>query len=170
MKEIGELNEIVKSFGLTPQQIVDAWIKDGSIVIKDLRPQKTSNGYEIYYDESSGEAVGIIYKNLVFLKKTSEKKLDWYDAVDYCKTVVINGMISELCPVSGNWKQEFAKIHKDLYDALAEIGAKNLNYPTWSSSEFGKHYAWLQRLCDGYIYDFDRYGHFYVRPVLVLRR
>ncbi len=132
------------------------------------RKEKTSNGYQIYYDEASGEAVGIVYKNMVFLKNTSEKKLHWYDAAIYCKTVVINGITSQLCPADESWKTEFKRIARGVYKALLEIGAEKLDCLTWAS-EYNAKCAWYQRFSDGLIYNFyckDNYN--YVRPVLIL--
>ncbi len=132
--------------------------------------EKTSNGYRIYYDKTSNDAVGIIYKNVVFLKETSEKKLNWDDAVTYCKTIVINGITSQLCPVDRNWKTEFDSIAKDLYTALKEIGARRLDDWTWCSEYSNTGYAWIQYFSDGYVYDYYLKGSTcYVRPVLILQ-
>ncbi len=137
-----------------------------------LRPQITSNGYEIYYDEISGNVVGIVYRNLVFLKGVSERRMNWHDAVDYCKTIVINGITAELCPVDSDdsWEKEFYSISKSLYEALREIGAENLDTYTWCS-EYSKDKAWLQYVGDSDVYTCLKDGcNFNVRPVLVLRR
>lgn len=41
-------------------------------VVQGPKPNKASNGYGIYYDVNSGEVVGIVYKNIIFLKQTSK--------------------------------------------------------------------------------------------------
>lgn len=131
--------------------------------------ERTSNGYEIYYDESNGEAVGIVYKNLVFLKSTSSQEINWYEAVEYCKTVVINGIQAQLCPVEEELGEEFRGVAEDLYKALQEIGAENLDDWTWCS-EYSYYYAWIQRFSDGSLYYYDKYDYTWsVRPVLVLK-
>lgn len=131
------------------------------------RKEKASNGYKIYYDESNGEAVGIVYKNLVFLKKTSSKEINWFDAVEYCKTFVINGITSQLCPMD-DIKYEFLMIAHGPYEALQEIGAEHLDCFTWCS-ENDNFVAWTQRFSDGKLFGYE-HKHFnnYVRPVLVL--
>lgn len=159
----------------------------------NLCSRTTSNGYEIYNDETSGEAVGVVYKNLVFLKIVSESPMNWDNAVEYCKTVVINGITAELCPVDDyySWMKEFDKISKDLYEALKEIGAEKLEHGTWCSGcEDKKLYgaqslypyrqgflAWVQSfvcidqsfVC-GNVIDDSKSSNYYVRPVLVLKR
>lgn len=152
-------------------------------VVQGSKPEKTSNGYEIYYDINSGEAVGIVYKNIVFLKQTSKYLLYWTEAVEYCKSIIINGITSQLCPVDDIWKEEFERNSQCLYDALKEIGAKHLNSDTWGTEYSCDHvwakyfhwckenYAWGLCFLDGnvdwYYKTSDRY---YVRPVLVLDR
>lgn len=131
--------------------------------------EKTSNGYRIYYDKTSNDAVGIIYKNMVFLKETSEKKLNWDDAVKYCKTVVLNGITSQLCPVDRNWKTELNSIAKGLYTALKEIGARRLDDWTWCS-EYSYYYAWGQYFSNGSMFYGGKTNYSsYVRPVLILQ-
>ncbi len=145
----------------------------------------TSNGYEIYYDKASGEAVGIVHKNLVFLKTTSERRMDWYEAVEYCKTIVINGITAELCPVTKDWYVEFTDIYCDLRQALKEIGAEKSDCCTWccdcDSSKLRSciekfypwskgYYAWVQSFDNGNMCDDMKSGHYAVRPVLVLKR
>ncbi len=132
------------------------------------RKEKTSNGYQIYYDEATGKAVGIVYKNMVFLKNTSKKKLHWYDAAIYCKTVVINGITSRLCPADESWKTEFKKIAGNLYKALLEIGAENLDDLTWAA-ECNANYAWSQSFGNGNVTSYGKtFYSGYVRPVLIL--
>lgn len=135
------------------------------------RPQATSNGYPIYYDEASGEAAGIFYKNIVFLKNVSEKRLTWPEAVEYCKTIVINGVTAQLCPVSNEREGEFKKVCRDLKTALAEIGAKELDTATWCT-EVDRDSAWKLCFDNGHLSSASKeYGHpSYVRPVLLLKR
>ncbi len=137
---------------------------------KSLKPkEKTSDDFEIYYDQASGEAVGIIYKNIVFLKHISKGPMNWNKAVAYCKTIVINGIRARLCPVDDNWRAEFEKISKKLYHAFEKIGAEKLDYFTWAS-EYDDTWAWLQRFTDdGYVgYTNYKGSSNYVRPVLLL--
>ena len=135
-----------------------------------FRPRTTSNGYKIYYDKTSGEAVGIVYKKLVFLKAFSERKMNWYEAVEYCKTIVINGIVAELCPVMKNWETEFRDIYCDLKQALKEIGAEKSDYCTWCSEKDDLN-AWCQYFIRGNVYpSYKGYDSSYVRPVLVLKR
>lgn len=145
----------------------------------------TSNGYEIYYDEASGEAVGIVYNNLVFLKTVSERRMDWDDAAAYCKTIVINGITAELCPVTKNWRSEISAVYSGLQRALKEIGAEKSDCCTWccdcDSSKLHScietfypwskmYYAWVQSFENGNVIDTRKHDSFYVRPVLVLKR
>lgn len=132
-------------------------------------PQKTSNGYEIYYEESSGEAVGIVYNNIVFLKKSSGRLMTLFEADWYCKSIVINGVTSQLCPVDDSWIGELKKIYRDLYQALTEIGAENLDHYTWCSKHPNANYAWIQRLSNGDTSYYGKSNFRYVRPVLVLK-
>ena len=138
-------------------------------VEESSRPKRTSNGYEIYYDENSNEAVGVVYNNLVFLKKSSGRRMTWFEVVDYCKSIVINGITSEICLVDATWPGELKKIYRDLCQALKEIGAENLDYFTWCS-EYDSSNAWYQNLSDGYVYYTSKSNFRYVRPVLVLKR
>ncbi len=157
--------ELINSLGIE-NEIREALISKPENVSE--RKEKTSNGYQIYYDEAAGKAVGIVYKNMVFLKNTSKKKLHWYDAASYCKTVVVNGITSQLCPADESWKTEFKRIARGVYKALVEIGAEKLDCLTWAS-EYNAKCAWYQRFSDGLIYNFyckDNYN--YVRPVLIL--
>lgn len=131
------------------------------------RKEKTSNGYDIYYNKISGEAVGIVYQNIVFLKHISENPMSWYDAVSSCKEIVINGVKAQLCPVNTNWRTELKIISEELCLALEEIGAEHLDCWIWAS-KFDSDYAWIQYLRDGKTdYNF-KLSNYYVRPVLVL--
>lgn len=141
-----------------------------ALMFEAERPEKTSNGFEIYYDEETGEAVGIVYEGIVHLKRTSPVVMNWWDAVNYCKTVVINGIRSELCPVNDTWLEEFESIHKALYQAFDEIGAENLNYASWCA-EFSISHAWYQSFGNGTISNgYAKNYNYYVRPVLILKR
>lgn len=136
---------------------------------KTLKPkEKTSDDFEIYYDQGSGEAVGIVYKNIVFLKHISKGPMNWNKAVAYCKTIVINGIKAQLCPVDDNWRAEFEKISKKLCLALEKIGAEHLDSWIWAS-EYSHNYAWVQYLSDGNTSMYSKYSYSYVRPVLVLK-
>lgn len=135
-----------------------------------IRPEKISNGFEIYYDQISGEAVGIVYQGIVHLKKTSAKKMNWFDAKKYCQTVVINGITSQLFPITDDWKEEFPQVSKGWYDALCEIGADNPDEFTWCS-EYSGIIAWYQTFNNGDIYYGNKLnGNLYVRPVLILKK
>lgn len=96
--------------------------------------------------------------------------MDWFEAVEYCKTVIVNGIESQLCPADEDWREEFREIVKDLYEALHEIGAENLDDYTWASSEDDCSWAWIQDfsgggdVCRSYKVLFGND----VRPVLVL--
>lgn len=171
-KEVQAVLNLIKDLGIEDDifQALGEKSAKGSVVEVISKLKKTSNGYEIYYDESSGNAVGIVYKNLVFLKTTSSEKINWYEAVKYCKTIIINGIVSELCPVAEKWRKEFKSVSRDLYKALAEIGAENLDYTTWCSEHSGNN-AGTQRFSDGYIdWSSKNINNYYVRPVLVLNR
>lgn len=160
---------LIRKFGLEDEVASELNRVDNSVIGEKVSSsQKTSNGYEIYYDNSNGEAVGIVYKNLVFLKKTSQKKLDWYEAVEYCKTVIVNGIESQLCPADEDWREEFREIVKDLYEALHEIGAENLDDYTWSASVYNNSLAREQNLSDGSMSLDYKFKDNYVRPVLDL--
>lgn len=134
----------------------------------------TDTAFEVYRDEVSGEAVGIVYRDLVFLKGTSPQKLNWQEAQSYCKTVVVNGITAELCPASRDWKQEFHHLSEDLYLALREIGAEHPDATTWCAeyaSEGMRLYAWYQNFCTGQISNGCKVDYkFYVRPVLPLKK
>lgn len=135
-----------------------------------LQKEKTSNGYRIYYNEANGEAVGIVYKNLVFLKETSKKRMTWSDAVKYCEMVVINGITSQLCPVGEEFRKEFKRDSREIYQALAEIGAKNLAYPIWGEAQNYRRYAWTLSFGNGCIDVDSMFISFnYVRAVLILQ-
>lgn len=139
-------------------------------ISKILKPkEKTSDDLEIYYDQASGEAVGIVYKNIVFLKHISKAPMNWNKAVAYCKTIVINGIKAQLCPVDDNWRAEFEKISKKLCHALEKIGAEKFDYFTWAT-ELDNTWAWHQRFSnDGYVgYTNLKGNSSYVRPVLIL--
>lgn len=134
-----------------------------------FRPQTTSNGYKIYYDKASGEAVGIVYKNLVFLKVVSEREMNWYEAEAYCYLIDINDITAELCPVNYNsWREEFLDISKSLYVALKEIGAKNLDAYTWCAQR-NSNEGCLQNFAIGDVCSYLKGCTLaYLRPVLVL--
>ena len=136
---------------------------------KTLKPkEKTYDDFETYYDQVNGEAVGIVYKNIVFLKKVTRDPLNWNEAVAYCKTIEINGIKARLCPVDDNWQTEFKMISKELYLALEKIGAEKLDYDTWASERSYKS-AWSQRFSNGNVYtNHNKAISFYVRPVLLL--
>lgn len=145
----------------------------------------TSNGYEIYYDETNSEAVGIVYKNMVFLKDVSEREMDWDEAVEYCQKILINGIRAELCPVTKDWYIEFTAIYLGLQQALKEIGAEKSDCCTWccdcDSSNLRSciekfypwsktWYAWVQSFENGNMFEDLKSHNYYVRPVLVLDR
>ncbi len=133
-----------------------------------VKQEKTSNGYQIYYDETSGETVGVVYKNIVFLKHVSKKTMTWYEAAAYCKTIVINGITAQLCPVDNSLQYEFENLSRGLYRALKEIGAVMLKYYSWAA-EYSKYHAWYQGFSNGYIDKGSKsIDFFYVRPVLIL--
>lgn len=157
----------VRALGIEEEMRQELNLKDAS----KLRPERTSNGYEIYYDEESGESVGIVYNGIVHLKRTSPERMHWCRAVKYCKTVVINGIQSELCPVDNIWRKEFKKIHGALSIALAEIGAEHLDLYTWCSEyDYDDSNAWGQGFSGGsFYYGSKDYYNSYVRPVLVLK-
>lgn len=141
--------------------------------ILSVKQEKTCNGFDIYRDEATGEALGIVWGDFVILKKTSEEKLDWHDAEAYCQTVVVNGIVSELFPILPTEKEGPSEETKAPAAALAEIGAVNLDSPTWCQSYNGpapEIYAWyLQfgaRLSNGCKFDY----RFFVRPVLRLKK
>lgn len=139
-----------------------------ALSLKPLKQrEKTSDDFEIYYDQASGEAVGIVHKNIVFLKHVSDKDMSWNDAVAYCETVVINGIRAQLCPAGKNWPTEFKKISKELWLALKEIGAEKLDYWTWAS-KYNGNYAWYQNFLSGGVGKDYKNLNFYVRPVLLL--
>ena len=153
-------------------------IKDESAVrekpsVLSGNKEKTCNGFDIYRDEATGEVLGIVWGDWVVLKKTSEKKLDWREAEAYCQKVVVNGITAELFPIVSTEKERPAEATKELATALAEIGAVNLDSPTWCQSYAGPWldiYAWyLQfgvRLSNGCKFDY----RFFVRPVLRLKK
>lgn len=132
--------------------------------------------FERYYDNETGEVVGLVYDDLVILKQTSPEKMKWNDAEAYCQTVVINGIQAELCPIVPEWKKDVVAGTQDLAAALQEIGAENLDSPTWCEayplpeSMFGNLYAWYlcfgANLSNGCKCDYK----FYVRPVLRLKK
>lgn len=154
----------VREFGLEEEmrQMLDPAEKSSAEC-----PKKTSNGFEIYFDEETGEAVGIIHNGIVHLKKTSPKPMSWYQALLYCETVVINGIRSELCPADLAWTKEFRRIYVDLDIALEEIGGENLDETVWCKS-CSEVFAGTQCFFDGYVGASDKTLIGYVRPVLVL--
>ena len=170
-KEVQAVLNLIKDLGIEDDifQALGGKSAKRSVVEVISKTKKTSNGYEIYYDERSNEVVGIVYKDLVFLKKTSDRCLTWFEAAEYCKSIIINGIASQFCPVDGIWKEEFKKISQDLCDALAEIGAEKLAYCTWCS-EYSYTNAWYQSLYSGNVYNYSKYKRRYVRPVLVLNK
>lgn len=135
--------------------------------------QKTSNGFDIYRDEATGETLGIVWGRFVVLKKTSAERLNWRDAEAYCQTVVVNGVTAELFPILPTERERPAEDTRELAAALAEIGAVNLDSPTWCQSyksqppELYAWYLWFGvRLSNGCKCDYK----FHVRPVLRLRK
>lgn len=170
-KEVQAVLNLIKDLGIENEirETLELESKGTPSVVREAGPQRTSNGYEIYYDEASGKAVGIVYKNRVFLKTTSSERINWHEAAEYCKSIIINGITSQFCPVDDNWKKEFCNVYQNLYQALKEIGAENLDYSTWCS-ENGSSWAWIQDLSDGYvIFNHSKNLSCYVRPVLVLK-
>lgn len=137
-----------------------------------VKPRRqTSNGYPIYYDNDTGEAVGIIYKNMVFLASASAKKISWYDGLEYCKTIIINGITAQLCPITKQWINEFKGLCFDLREALLGIGADKeaLNAATWCEAK-DKNDAWKLSFNNGHISRAYIEGNLsYVRPILILR-
>lgn len=171
-KEVQAVLNLIKDLGIEDDifQALGGKSAKRSVVEAISKPKKTSNGYEIYYDERSNEVVGIVYKNRVFLKTTSSERINWHEAAEYCKSIIINGITSQFCPVDDNWKKEFCNVYQNLYQALKEIGAENLDYYTWCS-EYDDTWAWTQRFSDGGVsYNFNKNLSYYVRPVLVLNR
>lgn len=148
------------------------------IVSASNAKKNACNRFERYYDNETEEVVGLVYDDLVILKQTSEEQMLWKDAEFYCKTVVVNGIRAELCPVMPEWKTDVVAGTQDLAAALREIGAENLDSPTWceaysrteSQSPFSNLYAWYLRLganlSNGCKCDYK----FYVRPVLRLKK
>lgn len=135
-----------------------------------ILPKITSNGYEIYYNEKTGEAEGIVFMGRVICKKTSSEKMNWYEAVDYCKTVIVNGIQSELCPMDRVWRNMFRAVYEDLRQALQEIGAEHLDCCTWCV-DHSNCYAWCLRITDGVSYNYcGKAAGFYIRPILVLKK
>lgn len=133
--------------------------------------RQTSNGYPIYFDETTGEAVGIMYGNMVFLTAASEKKMSWDQAVEYCKTIVINGITAQLCPIAEKWMDDFKMRCPDLREALLRIGADKeaLNSATWCEAK-DKNDAWKLSFNNGCISRAYRDGFYaFARPVLILR-
>lgn len=146
-------------------------------ILSALNAKKIAcNRFERYYDDETGEIVGLIYGDFVILKRTSPEKMKWDDAEAYCQTIVINGIRAELCPIMPEWKEDVVAGTQDLADALREIGAENLDTPTWceayplSGSPSGNLYANYLRLgtsrSNGCKCDYK----FYVRPVLRLKK
>lgn len=170
-KEVQAVLNLIKDLGIESEirETLELESKGTPSVVREARPQRTSNGYEIYYDEASGKAVGIVYKNRVFLKTTSSEKITWREAAEYCKSIIINGITSQFCPVDDNWKKEFCNVYQNLYQALKEIGAENLDYSTEWCFENGSVWAWTQSLSDGSTDAYYKHYNYYVRPVLILR-
>ena len=146
-------------------------------VLSALNAKKNADRhFDRYYNNKTGEVVGLIYGDFVILKQTSLEKMNWRDAEAYCQTLVINGIQAELCPIMPEWKKDVEAGTQDLAAALHEIGAENLDSPTWceaylqSESLFGELFAWYLRfganLSNGCKCDYK----FYVRPVLRLKK
>jgi len=137
------------------------------------RPQakKTSNGYEIYYDKTSGEAVGIVYKHVVFLKHLSSRRMTWHRAYVYCKKIEVNGIVAEPFWTSNeDWITEFKeKLHTELCQALQEIGAKKPEACSWAGA-YDLDNAWRMDFQTGNIDYRAKYKQeAYIRPVLFLK-
>ena len=171
-KEVTAVLNLIKDLEIEEEifHALEAELRKMPAVEESSRPKRTSNGYEIYYDESSGQPVGIVYNNVVFLRTISEVPITWSEVAEYCKSIIINGIVSELCPVDATWPGELKKISQDLYQALTEIGAGYLDHYTWCS-EISHINACKWRLSDGSIsLNFRTGSRSYVRPVLVLKR
>ena len=151
-------------------------VKGGASDDLSLLPRNDGAGkaFDVYRNEVSGEAVGIAFGDLVFLKETSPQKLSWKEAQAYCETVVVNGITAELCSANRDWEKEFSHFSKDLYSALRRIGAEHPDSTTWCAeyvSEGTCWYAWYQNFCTGQISNGCKVDYkFYVRPVLRLKK
>jgi len=96
--------------------------------------------------------------------------MSWDQAVEYCKTIVINGIAAQLCPVTEKWPDEFKMLYPDLRQALIGIGADKevLNSATWCE-EKDRNDAWKLSFNNGCISRAYRDGFYsFVRPVLIL--
>ena len=105
------------------------------------------------------------------LASASAKRMSCDQAVEYCKTIVINGVTAQLCPITEKWINEFKKLCPDLRQALIGIGADKavLNSATWCEAK-DRNDAWKLSFNNGCISRAYRDGFYaFVRPVLILR-
>lgn len=140
-----------------------------------LMVQKTSNGYEIYYDKKSGNAVGIVWTDFVFLKETSPRRLSFDEAWQYCNKILINGLRAEVFPVDecADWCDWCHSLDLEgLYMALAEIGAENLTEEFWCGEYPFHAQAWVVNLEKNLAFRADRFlgGPRYCRAVIHLKQ
>jgi hypothetical protein len=87
---------------------------------------------------------------------TFEKKLNWNDAIEYCKSLTVGGYNDWYLPTKDELK--FIYQNKNRNMMLADTSY-------WSSSEYSALYAWFQTVSDGYQYYNTKVYDYRVRAV-----
>lgn len=93
----------------------------------------------------------IIKKNIHFelYPKDAPKKMTWYEAMEYCKTL------------GENWR--LPTISEMFYIYENKFITKNFTY--WSNSEYDSNYAWYFTFNYGYMYNGNKLGINHVRVI-----
>ena len=91
--------------------------------------------------------------------KSTEKQLSWYDAVEYCKNLVVDGKSDWRLPS----KDELDQMYKNKNSMPS--GEKFASKWYWSSSERAATLAWFQFFSDSSQYATNKTTKQYVRAV-----
>ena len=151
------------------------------ILYNRLRKSNRSYPYPVLYsdgvisnaicDKIGRKPLGIIFENHLITLRDSSKRMKWYEAMDYCKSIKIFGQSCEAGTIEF-WKKCIGKKKsKAINKMLASLGGKRIKPEKhWSSSKLSSYGAWCFWTGNGDGYNSveldykDR--HIIVRPVL----
>ena len=148
------------------------------ILYNRLRKSNRSYLYPVLYsdgiisnaicDRIGRKPLGIIFENHLITLRDSSKRMKWYEAMDYCKSVKIFGQSCEAGTIEF-WKKCIGKKKsKAINKMLASLGGKRIKTKRkyWSAHGDITLGAWSFCLAPGDEYYDNKFNRYAVRPVL----
>ena len=148
------------------------------ILYNRLRKSNRSYLYPVLYsdgiisnaicDKIGRKPLGIIFENHLITLRDSSKRMKWYEAMDYCKSVKIFGQSCEAGTIEF-WKKCIGKKKsKAINKMLASLGGKRIKTKRkyWSAHGDITLGAWSFCLAPGDEYYDNKFNRYAVRPVL----